>query len=376
MKNSEMFIPIVDDGSVAFTLCRSDPEGKNVFQYSEVLADLKNAKQFRAVSYNISTNEKDSLLKTISDATEGLTDIKIVIGLGDYSYINYKNNRREYQKQLRQYFEILNKNLQNQRIRVAFNGYNHAKIIGTENVLYVGSQNLTQASCSNYESGVIIRNPIVIKNIYDEMFEDLWSKSIECILDNSKHIQFYADICAILKDIESVIDDICIFEISSETFYNEDYVELNFDCKDFKTRVEKYQKIINSFSEDYDTIRDPDIESATDSVNQKFSAINDESLFDEIIEQIEDLQSSSLQDLVNNWMVTNKGQYYDMYNKDAIESVSNEIDERINDINALLAHLKENIMELHRSLDKLKELIIYKTKNPDELERLFESADF
>lgn len=376
MKNSEMFIPIVDDGSVAFTLCRSDPKEKNVFQYSEVLADLKNAKQFRAVSYNISTNEKDSLLKTISDATEGLTDIKIVIGLGDYSYINYRNKRREYQNQLRRYVKILNKNLQNQRIRVAFNGFNHAKIIGTENVLYVGSQNLTQASCSNYESGVIIRNPIVIKKIYDEMFEDLWSKSIEYILDNSELIQFYADICAILNDIESVIDDICIFEISSETFYNEDYVELNFDCEDFKTRVEKYQKIINSFSEDYDTIRDPDIESATDSVNQEFSAINDESLFDEIIEQIEDLQSSSLQDLVNNWMATNKGQYYDMFNKDAIESVSNEIDERINDINALLAHLKENIMELHCSLDNLKKLIIAKTKSPDELERLFESADF
>ena len=101
MKNSEMFIPIVDDGSVAFTLCRSDPKGKNVFQHSEVLADLENAKQFRAVSYNISTSGNDSLLKTISNATEGLTDIKIVIGLGDYSYIDYRTNRRKYQKQLR-----------------------------------------------------------------------------------------------------------------------------------------------------------------------------------------------------------------------------------------------------------------------------------
>ena len=180
MKNSEMFIPIVDDGSVAFTLCRSDPKDKKFFQYSEVLADLKSAKQFRAVSYNLSTNPKDKLLKEISKATEGIKDVKMVFGLPDFVPRSWSDAKyKKYQKQLRDYVRRINHNLKNQRIRVAFNGFNHAKIIGTENVLYVGSQNLTQASCTKYEAGVIIIMPVFIKKIEEVRVEVRCAESMD-----------------------------------------------------------------------------------------------------------------------------------------------------------------------------------------------------
>lgn len=52
-----------------------------------------------------------------------------------------------------------------------FNFFNHAKIIGTENIVYIGSANFSNESKQNIETGVIIEDSAFIARLYDEFFE-------------------------------------------------------------------------------------------------------------------------------------------------------------------------------------------------------------
>ena len=53
---------------------------------------------------------------------------------------------------------------------MSFNFANHAKIIGTENILYIGSANYSDESSDNIESGTIITDKVAINRIYEEFF--------------------------------------------------------------------------------------------------------------------------------------------------------------------------------------------------------------
>ena len=52
-----------------------------------------------------------------------------------------------------------------------FNSHNHAKIIGTENIVYIGSANYSNESADNYESGVLIEDKEFIQQLYAEFFD-------------------------------------------------------------------------------------------------------------------------------------------------------------------------------------------------------------
>jgi hypothetical protein len=67
---------------------------------------------------------------------------------------------------------------------VAFNFSNHAKIIGTENIVYVGSANYSDESKDNIESGTIIRDKLFIKKLYEEIFPVILEESTPYFEDN------------------------------------------------------------------------------------------------------------------------------------------------------------------------------------------------
>lgn len=93
---------------------------------------------------------------------------------------------------------------------------NHAKLIGTENVLYIGSANYSDNSVQNYEAGMIIRDKSVIKEIYEKYFDEIVA------------VRYYADeydtirlkILSIAEGLENLKMDIDIF-----IYYFEDRAE-------------------------------------------------------------------------------------------------------------------------------------------------------
>ncbi len=52
-----------------------------------------------------------------------------------------------------------------------FNVHNHAKIIGTEDIVYIGSANFSNESANNIETGVIIEDKVFIQKLYSEFFD-------------------------------------------------------------------------------------------------------------------------------------------------------------------------------------------------------------
>lgn len=125
-------------------------------------------------------------------------------------------------------------------IAVCFN--NHAKIIGTENILYVGSANYSEQSYYNAEAGVLIRDKQAIQNIYSEFIDQLptvhydgsdWSLLLlsidncacvfECYIDRlddlKNHVQFYEDMLYFsdeFKDYLHIVKDVKLEELRNK----------------------------------------------------------------------------------------------------------------------------------------------------------------
>ena len=78
--------------------------------------------------------------------------------------------RRSYRNNFTAYLERLNPENFQSNPEVSFNFANHAKIIGTENILYIGSANYSDESSDNIESGTIITDKVAINRIYEEFF--------------------------------------------------------------------------------------------------------------------------------------------------------------------------------------------------------------
>ena len=149
--------------------------GKGTFLFQEVLKDIPNAKMVRLLSFNAETFMNsglyDCLHKMKYDA-----DFKWV-----FNFVSRKSenpryakrfNKKKFENDLKYFNMIFESKDFESKVDVVVNCTNHAKIFGTENILYVGSQNFTDASVDNYELGFIIKNKKKIQEIY-EFFDEV-----------------------------------------------------------------------------------------------------------------------------------------------------------------------------------------------------------
>lgn len=156
--------------------------GKEEYLYQPVLDDIPYARQVRLMTFNIDS-KKESELYDVLHKIRGNADFKWVFNIpnrdkdGDY--------KKWYQKKNPNYVSNLRKNLNTCvtiiesekfrcKVQAAENDENHAKIFGTENVLYIGSQNFSTASKNNYEVGVIVKDKKYIKQIYKQFFDEVY----------------------------------------------------------------------------------------------------------------------------------------------------------------------------------------------------------
>ncbi|SDB01885.1 phospholipase D-like domain-containing protein [Eubacterium oxidoreducens] len=139
--------------------------------YQEVLDDFENAKKVRIVTYNISKKTNDgSNLKRLMDLPEG-TDIQIITNIPNHWDTYFKGAAQKYRDSLELYLGKLNPELYNANNFVGFKFDNHAKLIGTDNILYIGSANYSDESARNEEMGFITTDKDFIEKVYKEIFE-------------------------------------------------------------------------------------------------------------------------------------------------------------------------------------------------------------
>ncbi|MDW0115060.1 phospholipase D-like domain-containing protein [Sporosarcina saromensis] len=145
---------------------------KDELGYSDVLEDFSKSKFIYIVTYNISKNI-ETLLDKLRDVP-GDTNIKLFTNIpnrfngyiADWASKNAKNLINIYVTKLDP--KKFNENFKSQFV---FN--NHAKIIMTNNIAYIGSANYSSESANNFEAGVIIEDKVAILQIKDIIDEEV-----------------------------------------------------------------------------------------------------------------------------------------------------------------------------------------------------------
>ena len=155
--------------------------------YKEVIDDFPTAKIIRILTYNISGNKKtDALLDALRNTN---ADVQLITNIPSYAetYFNNQageNRRNAARKNINVYISKLNPEKFSKRFTPYFNVHNHAKIIGTENIVYIGSSNYSNESADNIETGIIIDDKKFISDLYSDFFDKIKEGSLSYFDEN------------------------------------------------------------------------------------------------------------------------------------------------------------------------------------------------
>ena len=162
--------------------------------YKEVLVDFPTAKIIRILTYNISKNQRhDALLDALRDTTADIQLITNVPSRMD-EYYNSDAGRRmraTARSNIQVYISKLNPDNFPGQFSPYFSVHNHAKIIGTENIVYIGSANYSNESADNIETGVLIEDKEFIKNLYSQFFDKVRNDALSYFDDNFSAFQLF-----------------------------------------------------------------------------------------------------------------------------------------------------------------------------------------
>ena len=235
--------------------------------FSEVVNDFSNAKEVRILTYsNIGYRYKYKKLEYLRNLSEN-TKLRIIVAMpglknpkknGKYDDSQYtEESIKEELDRIKNQLNTCEYASKDIEMNVCFK--NHAKLIGTENILYIGSANYNDFSCRNYEAGMIIRDKSAIKEIYEEYFDKIvavryWGDTYDEI--RLKLLSFVDDMEELDIALESFVE---YFEERYENFKNikNIYKELFENMKNIILQLEKYdRKIIDDLLlEDMDIIQ-------------------------------------------------------------------------------------------------------------------------
>ena len=169
---------------------------KDSLNYQAVLDDFKNAKQIRVLTYNISKKNYSNVLIDALKSVPETADVQIITNIPS-RYKNYYNSyagnkaRETYQQTLRSYLDILNPENFQSIPYVGFIFSNHAKIIGTDNIVYIGSANYSDESKDNIESGTLVRDKLFIQKLYSEVFPEIMNESTPYFEDDFNVLRLF-----------------------------------------------------------------------------------------------------------------------------------------------------------------------------------------
>lgn len=232
-KKKHTYIDIKYD-NLASLIFSSPSDDKKDYSFKNVLDDFNKASVVRIASFNISEKNYDYLLKELYNLPEDVK-LKIVIGLPG----NYNPNRATEKAQ--SYLKVLNKENFKSQVDISINVKNHTKIISTENICYIGSQNFSYGSTNNHEAGIILRDKKIISDVFQE-FDKIFDSGIKYELPNSYVLINYIQL---INDIKS---DLYYFdeELEEDIIYlnSEDLLDMN---KKSIKKQEKLKKDTESF---------------------------------------------------------------------------------------------------------------------------------
>lgn len=155
--------------------------------YREVLEDFPTAKTIRIITYNISKNQRyDALLDALKKTD---ADIQFITNVPSRMPTYFKSDagqkmRSTARGNIQIYIAKLSPDNFPGQFSPFFSVYNHAKLVGTENIVYIGSANYSNESANNIEAGVLIEDKAFIQSLYADFFDKVREDSLSYFDEN------------------------------------------------------------------------------------------------------------------------------------------------------------------------------------------------
>ena len=162
--------------------------------YKEVLTDFPTANIIRILTYNISKNQKrDALLDALRNTN---ADIQLITNVPSRRDVYYnsdagKKMRSAARDNIQVYISKLNPDNFPGQYSPFFSVHNHAKLIGTENIVYIGSANYSNESADSIETGVLIEDKEFIQKLYSEFFDKVKNEALSYFDENFSAFQLF-----------------------------------------------------------------------------------------------------------------------------------------------------------------------------------------
>lgn len=153
--------------------------------FQEVVDDFENAKFINIVTYNINTYEtKTELLKELRKVNKSIP-ITLILNIPARrdDYINRYTGQIDQKavnaaaKKIKYTLKVLERQKFGD-LNVYFNFDNHAKLLMTDKIAYIGSQNFSDASQGKFELGFLVKEKKAISEINSHIFNEIKTKSI------------------------------------------------------------------------------------------------------------------------------------------------------------------------------------------------------
>lgn len=217
------------------------------YSFEDVIDDFKEASVVRICSFNISEKTYDHLLKKLYNLSKDVK-LKIVVGLpGSF-------NLEQATKNATSYLKVLNKKFFKSQIDISINLKNHAKIVSTENICYLGSQNYSYGSYNNYEAGIILTDKKAIHEVFKE-FDKIFDSGVKYSLPKAFELANYMQLMYDLQSSLFYLDD--EFENEIKYLSSEDLIDINTNSL---VKLNKLKKETSSFLEVIKGYKLPDLE--------------------------------------------------------------------------------------------------------------------
>ena len=254
---------------------------KGSLNYQAVLNDFKNAKQIRVLTYNISKKNYSNVLIDALKRVPETVDVQIITNIPS-RYQNYFNSyggnkaKETYQQNLEAYLDKLNPENFPSNPYVGFNFTNHAKIIGTENIVYIGSANYSDESKNNIESGTLVRDKDFIHKLYEEVFPVIVNESTPYFDDDFNILRLFAvSMGNKFSAWRCKFDESLVWENSDTKMYKIKST-LSFDLEDLEELAVDVEELVRlkSLIENTYTENDDEYNDLVDEIEEELNSIS------------------------------------------------------------------------------------------------------
>lgn len=334
---------------------------KNELGYQEVIDEMPSAKEITIITYNIS-DKQDYLINCLKNTSDDC-EINIITNIPTRWEYYYADSYRERARQkINFYMSKLDPQKFGNNVEVLFNFSNHGKIIMTDKIVYIGSENFSEESERNTEFGIISKDVNFIGYLKNVIFEDVKSDSATYYEYNYTSLLFEATmiISAIFNAKNCLYEEIYFLhdDIDGEWYYyNDTEATLSPRTLDnVKNIIETSCKIASDIYDAIDNVTDSD-EDITSQANDMYERLNDISnKIEELItsDNIYDLSIFTTENFIDSQLQTEYAmEAYEENLDHCIELASNTA---LGELSDLAQSAREDLDQLLTNIDEFKSL--------------------